>query len=248
MDALDEWDELDDWEPDASSLATAMRLGVEPDSDREALDELADAMLVWADSEADRLTPAAIERLWDTELEADIRQGLARVSDLGDEWRRAAGAALAELDRDPRGSAITRAVVQDLAQQLSSRDHPWFFCTGCLEEGLEHAPAESRRELAREVAIVARRDAAVPEAEVAAALAGAVGEPPVERLGTPERRAAVRARLGRIGSLAATSMPILAAELRAIGAEPLAARAVDDDVWSVVCEALLADVARPELN
>lgn len=241
-------DESDDWDPTTWDLATAIRLGVDPEKDREALDELADAMLVWADDEADRLTPAAVERLWDDELEADIRSGLERVAGLGDEWRRAAAKALAEFDRGPTDAAITRAVVQDLAAQLSQEDHPWFFCTGCLEEGLSHAPGESRRELARTVAIVARRNAAVSQAEVTAALAGAVTERPVERLGTRERRAAVRARLGRIGLLAAESMPTLAAELQVIGEEALSPRAADDDVWAVVCEALLADVARPELN
>jgi hypothetical protein len=43
-------------------------------------------------------------------------------------------------------------------------------------------------------------------------------------------------------------MPILAGELQRIGAETLSRQAADDDVWAVVCEALLADVARPELN
>jgi hypothetical protein len=245
---MDRMDDGDTWDPTAWDLASAIRLGVDLDKDRAALDELADAMLVWADTQADRLTPAAVARLWDDELEAEIRSGLERVAELGDDWARSAAAALAEFQRDPRAAAITQAVVQELAQEISSRDHPWFFCTGCLEEGLSHAPTESRRALARQVAIVARRNVDVPEAEVAAALAGAVTEPPVERLGTRERRAAVRARLGRIGSLAAESMPILAAELRLIGDEQLSARAADDDVWAVVCEALLADAARPELN
>jgi len=236
------------WDPTTWDLAMAIRLGVEPESDREALDELADAMLVWADDEADRLTPAAVERLWDDELAAAIREGLERVAARGDEWQRATANALAEFDRDPRQAAITRAVVQDLAAQLSQEDHPPFFCACCIEEGLARAPVEARRERALEVAIVTRRNAAVPRAEVAAALAGAVGERPVERLGTRERRAAVRARLGRIGSLAGNSMPALAAELRAIGEEPLSVSPSDDDVWSIVCNALLADVARPELN
>jgi hypothetical protein len=240
MDDGDTWD-LTPWD-----LASAIRLGLDLEKDRSALDELADAMLVWADSEADRLTPAAVTRLWDDELEAEIPSGLDRVAEHGDDWARAAAAVPVEFERDPRGAAITHA--QELAQEVSSRDHPWFVCTGCLEEGLSHAPAESRHELARQVAIVARRNADVPEAEVAAALAGAVNEPPLERLGTPERRAAVRARLGRIGSPAETSMPVLAAELRLIGGEALSARAADDDVWAVVCEALLVDVAGPELN
>jgi hypothetical protein len=241
-------DDGDTWDPTPWDLASAIRIGVDLEKDRAALDELADAMLVWADTQADRLTPAAVARLLDDELEAEIRSGLERVAELGDDWARSAAAALAEFQRDPRAAAITQAVVQELAQEISSRDHPWFFCTGCLEEGLSHAPAESRREMARQAAIVARRNADVPEAELAAALGRAVIEPPIDRLGTRERRAAVRARLGRIGSLAEQSMPVLAAELRLIGDEPLSPRAADDDVWAVVCEALLADVARPELN
>jgi len=43
-------------------------------------------------------------------------------------------------------------------------------------------------------------------------------------------------------------MPGLAAELRAIADETLPERVEDDDVWAVVCTALLADVARPERN
>ncbi len=241
-------DDGDSWDPTDWDLAMAIALGVEPDSDREALDELADAMLVWADEEADRLTPAAVERLWDDELESDIRCGLERVAGLGADWCRAAARARTQLDADPRQAPITRAVVQHLAVQLSEDDHPPFFCTCCIEEGLTHAPPKARRKLALQVAIVARRNAAVSEREVAAALAAAVKEEPAERLGTPERRAAVRARLGRIGSLAGRSMPVLAAELRTIGEESLSVRAADDDVWSVVCEAMLADVARPELN
>ena len=86
-------DDGDPWDPTDWDLAMAIALGVEPDSDREALDELADAMLVWADEEADRLTPAAVERLWDDELESDIRRGLVRVAGLGADWRRAAARA-----------------------------------------------------------------------------------------------------------------------------------------------------------
>jgi hypothetical protein len=254
MDDRDTWDptawDLDDdetFDPSAWDLAMAIRLGVDLDADRAALDELADAMLVWADDEADRLTPAAVSLLWNEELEADIRTGLERVAALGEDWERAAAEALAELERDSRQAAITAAVVQDLAVQLSQADHPPFFCTCCIEEGLSRAPADGRRERALEMAIVARRNAAVPRSELAAALANAPNDRPADRLGTRERRAAVRARLGRIGALASASMPALAAELRAIGEEPLP-RAADDDVWAVVCEALLADVARPELN
>jgi hypothetical protein len=79
-------------------------------------------------------------------------------------------------------------------------------------------------------------------------LADVASSSPLARLGTVERRAAVRARLGRLGELGRNSMPTLASELRALAAEPLPARAEDDDVWEEVCTLLLADLARPDLN
>src|SRR5213080_2108633 len=111
------------FEPTAWDLAMSIRLGVEPESDGAALDELADAMLVWADDdESERLTDVAVERLWNEELAEDIRAGLARVAVRGPEWRRAADEALTGLARAPRAAPIMRAVVQDLAAQLSSTD------------------------------------------------------------------------------------------------------------------------------
>jgi hypothetical protein len=98
------------------------------------------------------------------------------------------------------------------------------------------------------VAIVARRNAGVPVAEIQEALAGAARCPPAERLGTVERRAAIRTRLGRLGELATESMPDLAVELKALGSERLPEHAADDDVWQEACVHLLAEVGRPDLN
>src|SRR5919197_3233227 len=151
----------DDWvfEPSAWDLALAIRLGVEPENDRAALDELADAMLVWADDdESERLTDVAVERLWSDELGEDIRAGLVRVAAQGPEWRQAADEALTALATAPRQAPVTRAVVQELAWHLASLDHPPFFCTCCIEEGLATVPVELRREVARGVAIVAARN------------------------------------------------------------------------------------------
>jgi hypothetical protein len=132
--------------------------------------------------------------------------------------------------------------------QLGSADHPVFFCLCCIEEALARAAPADRRGLGVRVAIVATRNAGVPAAEVQAALAGAAGHPPAERLGTVERRAAIRARLGRLGELATESIPELAVELKALAAEPLPNRAEDDDVWQEACVHLLAEVGRPDLN
>jgi hypothetical protein len=132
--------------------------------------------------------------------------------------------------------------------QLSQLDHPWTFCVLCIDEALPRTPTDDRRALARSVALVARRNAAVPEDEVRAALLGAAFRPPVLRLATAQRRRAVRQRLARIGRLGRTSLPNLASELEAIGAESLPEEAANDDIWEEVCRYLLADVARPELN
>jgi hypothetical protein len=132
--------------------------------------------------------------------------------------------------------------------QLGSSDHPVFFCLCCIEEMLVRAEPTDRRAHAVRVAIVATRNAGVPAAEIQEALAGAARCPPAERIGTVERRAAVRARLGRLGELATESMPDLAVELKALAAEALPERPEDDDVWLEACVHLLAEVGRPDLN
>jgi len=237
------------FEPTPWGLAMAIGLQVEVEADRPALDELADAMLAWADDlESERLTDIAVAAIWNHELEGAIREGLVRVAELGDGWQRAATAALAELDGSSSRAEVVPAVVQHLAMQLSQEDHPGGFCVCCVDEVVREAPREERRGLARSVAIVARRNAAIPEPELRAALAASISEPPVRSLASSERREAVRARLGRIGRVARQSMPELAAELEAIGAEALPERPEDDDVWCEVCELLLADLAQPELN
>jgi hypothetical protein len=243
--------DLDDelpFEPWAWDLAMCIRLGVE-ETDRAVLDELADAMLVWADdAESERLTDVAVERLWSDELREDIRAGLERVAAQGPEWRQSCDAALATFERAPREAPVTRAVVQELAWHLSSLDHPPFFCTCCIEEGLANVPAERRREIARGVAIVAVRNAGFSDEELRAASRLVSADDAVGRLATPVRRHAVRERLARIGRLARTSMPDLARELEAIGRETPPQRPEDDDVWRELCDFVLDRVRRPELN
>jgi hypothetical protein len=70
-----ELDELT-FEPTAWDLAMSIWLMVDEGSDRTALDELADAMLVWAEEEKlDELTKDALGQLWEQELEEAIREG-----------------------------------------------------------------------------------------------------------------------------------------------------------------------------
>jgi hypothetical protein len=248
---LDDLDKLLDdfvFEPNGWDFAVEIGIGMDPEVDRPALDELADAMLVWAKGpELERLTDTAVERIWDDELAGLVRDGIERLGTRED-WRAAAAAALVEFDRDPSASEIAREVVRYLAMQCGSADHPWFFCLDCMDCALRAAPAEEHRALAVPAAILGARNANIPDVELRAALASALVEAPARRLGTAARRAAVRARLARLGRLGRGSMPMLAAQLRAIAAEPLPERPEDDDVWQVACTHLLEQKARPQMN
>lgn len=240
--------DVDDFvfEPSEWDIAFEMRLALEPGDDLPALREVADALLVWADEAAvDELAAQAMDAVWSDELEAAIRDGLARVAAFGDEWPAAVEGATAAFDRDPRGSPVTLAVVEHLAMQVGSRDQPHpLFCLCCIDEAVAAAPPEERRGLALEVATLACRDANVPAEEVSSALAACTPS----ALATDERRRAVRTRLGRLAGLGARSVPALAAQLEAIAVEPLPDDPAADDVWEVVVRTLLARVARPELN
>ena len=244
-------DQLDDefvFEPTAWDLAFAIGIRVDPEKDRPALDELADAMLVWMDDgpQLERLTSEAMGALWTRELEQTVREGLLSLR-RKDDWRSAAESALAELECDPRRAEVAKEVVRHLAMELSNEDTPFLFCVHCLDEHLGNAPPEERRQMAVQVAVLACRNAAVPRNRLEAAVAG-LGSGAADRLGTAERRSAVRGRLGRIAGFGRKSIPRLAAELQAIADEPLPADPAEDDAWQVVLAYLLAEVAMPELN
>jgi hypothetical protein len=249
--SLDDIDRLLDdvvFEPSGWDFAVGIGIGVDPESDPPALDELALAMLVWAAGpELERLTDEAVERVWDAELAGLVRDGIVRLS-ARDEWEAAGAAALAEFDRDPPASDVAREVVRYLAMQVGHVGLPFGFCLCCVEEALRGAEPSDRRGHALRVAVVAARAADVPRDELRKALAGAAWRDPADRIGTVERRMAVRTRLGRLGELATESMPPLALALKAIAAEPLPADAAGDDVWQAAAAHLLREVGRPELN
>ena len=116
------------FDPNGWDMASDMGIRVDPDADREALDVLADAMLVWMPDGPllEKLTTTALDVLWSDELEEIIREGLAGLRER-DGWRAGVDAALAELDRDPRAADVSREVVRHLAMQLSQADTPIFF-------------------------------------------------------------------------------------------------------------------------
>lgn len=242
-------DQLDDefvFEPTAWDFAVAIGIRVEPENDRLALDELADAMLVWMEDgpQLERLTSEAMSVLWTRELAEMVREGLVSLH-RQDEWRSGAEAALAEFDRDPQRAEVAREVVRHLALDLSNEDMPFLFCVHCLEEHLGNSAPKERRAIAVQAAVLARRDAAVPRNHFHGQIAR-LGR--ADELGTRERRRAVRRRLGRLATFGRTSVPRLAAELQVIADEPLPTDPAEDDAWQVVLAHLLAEVAMPERN
>ena len=98
---------------DIWGVAFAIGLMPDPSTDRLALDELADAMLVWAEEDVlDPITTEAIGRIWNDELRVRIRDGLeplARDASFG----RDARVALRELDRS--GSTSMPGLTAELA-------------------------------------------------------------------------------------------------------------------------------------
>jgi hypothetical protein len=239
---------LDEFEFEPNGWDFAVEIGIGADeSDRAALGDLPDAMRVWADEdELERLTDDVMPSIWNAELASRVREGIMRLG-AKDAWRAGAERALEEFDRDPPRSEVAREVVRHLAMQLSFDDCSSFFCLDCLDIAVSAAEPADRRALAVRAAAVASTSAVIPAAELAVAR-GAVHRSPVLRLGTRDRRIAVRTRLRRLGELGRASIPHLAAELRAIGAEPVPASAADDDVWEVACTHLLNAEVRPELN
>src|SRR6476660_9789518 len=107
-----EIDLLDDFvfEPTAWDIAFSLGIGLDPDTDPPILDELADAMLMWApEPTLERLTAPALARM--------IRTGLEQLA-AREGWQQAAAAALREFDRAPQGAEVTREVIRCLAMQV----------------------------------------------------------------------------------------------------------------------------------
>jgi hypothetical protein len=240
----------DDFPVTAWDLASAMNLEPDP-ADREALAELADAMLVWADDATVLpLTDAAVGRLWTVELSDCISDVLREVAaeSKEEDWRTAAQQAIHELERVGRRSEIARAVVERFAQEFGHEGVPWTFCIDCLEGEAANSPPEARRAVALRSAVVCGQGDDDLTRELRRELGRSSPTTALERLGTPARRAAARGRLGRIASLGAQSVPTLAGELARIAAEPLPEHAADDEVWCAVCEEVLASSIRADLN
>jgi hypothetical protein len=219
------------------------------ESEAELLSPLVDAMLVWAEDDALACiaTPIA-EVMWDHELRQDLETALVESAEASPHVRKRLRKARKDLAAGPRRSLLARAFLTQAAYELAFDEQEPIHCLLCVEEMLAASPPSDRRALALRVARIARRAAAVPEAELRAAVATATfvierGDAAVA-LATDERRRAVRAWLQRIAELGSTSVPTLAAQLRALVAEPFPP-AADDELWHETVAGLISGLVEP---
>ncbi len=222
----------------------AMYSGLEwDDSARELLAPLIDAALVRAEeSEFERVGGPIVATLWQDGLAGDIERAVEQGPDV-----RLLEAARADLAAGPLRSKLGRAYVEEGASQLAFEEQMPVCCLLCIEERLGRTEAAHRPQIARQVARIAVRAAAVSEDELRAAVAvAAVGGEASTALAvaTDERRRAVRTWLGRLAELGATTAPNLSTELRALVDGPLPL-AEDDDVWRDTVAGLTEAVGHP---
>ena len=218
-------------------------------SDTPVLSPLIDAALVWADDETmARVAVPVVEALWANELREDIERALAHGAERDEFVRRVLAAARADLALGPRQSRFARTVVEQGAFDLAFAEQLPVHCLLCVEEGLSRTPPEERRANALRTARIARRAAAVPEAELRAAVTTAAlrsGHADVAvALATDDRREAVRAWLLRIAELGSRSVPRLSGELLELASQP-ARSAEEDDVWHETVAGLIGRLGDP---
>lgn len=229
---------------DARDLAIFVDFELSP-ADEELLAPLVDATLVWADEETlAGISVPIVEAMWADELREDIENVLVELAKTHTRVRGLLDVARLDLDLGPRESVLARAVVEQMAVQRAGEEQLPVCCLLCLEEEIHRAPEEERAGRAVRLGRIARRAAAVPVEEVRAAVAAAARakagvEGVAERLATDERRLAVRAWLGHLADLGATSLPATAAALDELLDEMLPP--VDaDDVWRETCIGLMS--------
>jgi hypothetical protein len=218
-------------------------------SDQPALSPLIDAALVWAGNETlAAVAVPVVETLWENELREDIERALAHGAEQDPYVRRALAAAREDLALGPRRSRFARVVVEQGAFDLAFAEQLPVHCLLCVEEGLWTTPSRQRRAKALRVARIASRAAAVPEAELRAAVTtAAFARGPGDAaaaLASDDRRRAVRVWLRRIAELGSTSVPTLAAELLALADEAVP-RVEADDVWHETVAGLIAQLGVP---
>jgi hypothetical protein len=215
------------------------------DADRQVLEPLVDAALVWAfPDQLAQIALPIVETLWEDELREDIERALDDASSQHDEVACLAADAKADLAAGPRRSRLARAIVEQGAFELAGTDMLPMHCLLCLEEHVAAAPVAERTRLALRVAQLARRVLDVPSTEVSAALSVAAvqrGDVAVA-LATDQRRSVVRQWLARLAELGAYSIPTVA-EVLAAAVTDVPVDAANDPVWREAVIGLTAELA-----
>jgi len=232
----------------ARDLATCV--GLEwSDADVESLAPLVDAAFVWAeDEQLARIAAPIVESMWQNELREDIERALETSAARSPHVRKRLRAARKDLAAGPRRSRLARAFLEQAAFELAFAEQEPVHCILCVEELLRANPPSERRALVLRLARCASRAAAVPQAELRAAVAGAaLGKGPEDSaavVATDARRRAVRQWLLRLADLGSRSVPTVAAELRVLAADPLPP-ADQDLVWRETVAGLVAQLVEP---
>lgn len=215
------------------------------DSDRDVLAPLVDAMLVRADDDTlARIAEPIVASLWQDGLRAGLEVALEAAAARHGRLAQTVDLAYADLAARQSNSRFALAVVEQAAIEFADDEQGFDCCLLCVHDRLLTAPVEDRAGLARTVARIAARAAAIPADDVRRAVTAAAftGGDVALALATDERRVAVRRWLGRLAELGAESIRPLAVELRALADESLPA-AADDEIWRETVAGLSARLA-----
>lgn len=199
-----------------------------------------------------RAAEDAVERLWDPDLEQEVRGELeafrGRAGPVDARLMPVISSALAELGAPARENRVAHALVWRAAAKLLRRANRNFERMAALEAALERAPRTRHRRLTLPIAATATLAAEIGDEEAAVAIAEyafsmSAARRPSRRqrdratdrlasaLATDERRRSVRAALGELAALSAEDFPLASKALRDLHAEPVPEAPAKDELW-----------------
>jgi hypothetical protein len=185
--------------------------------------------------EIESVAAEAAEAVWTPERAAEVRRGLARLREEYAARLAAVDAAERELDSPARRNAVALALVARAAVELWARARRGYDQVALLEDELTRARPEERRARALPIAAAAIPVLDLDEGEVGEAVSRFLREESeswlARRLGTDERRRAMRRALGRLADAGSEEFPLATAAVTALLAEPMPADPAEDDLW-----------------
>lgn len=234
-------------------LLDEIGIGLELNSAGPAIEPLLAALIGEAPPSAlHAAAVGAVEALWDSELEHEVRAELEgfRAQVVGEDT-----ALVSRIDSALRGfgepsadNQVAHVLVWRAAAKLLHRANRNHERVAELERALERAPRTTHRRLTLPIVGVASLAADVGDEEAAKAVAeyaftlSTSGRPSrkhhdraaarlAERLATDERRESVRASLAELAELSADEFPLCSSALQELLAEPFPRGALKDEIW-----------------